>query len=648
MDYRILFSVYAGIVALDMIATVIISRRNVVYLLARGARIIHAYSGVGKLNTLLRLGWGVSMLAEVWLLERRIILPLTVIAAIVVVIALCLRWGAIYSLGKRWTLPTVVLPGVPRAKTGLYRVLRHPSWLGVTLEIVSVPLLHNAYLTAIVFLIGELLLLNKRMRVEEHALAQAESCRNPGAAEGPVNTDKISVCIIGAGAAGLATAKTLRHHGIGFEVLEQADCVGGIWAGKPGSPLCKNTHAISPKSVQAFSDLPMPEHFPDFPHHSLINSYLQSYAEHHGLLEHIRFNAKVEKVEKCGDGWTVQLQDGSQRRYRDLILASGDHHAPNIPNYPGTFNGEIRHSKDYGGPDSLKGKRVLVVGAGQSALDILCDAAIVADKVFHSTRRAFICAPRYLFGRPFEELQDKPPPFIGSIVHRLPLHRLVRLTAWISGMAMYLNGLSNRKLGLPALRGASEAIGVAVDQKIYSLYTQGDIRHKPGIRRLVPDGAEFEDGTTENFDALVYATGYKVHYPFIGKQALNWQEPGPHPLLYRHIFHPDDPHLFVIGMIRPIGAHWLVFERQAALVATYLLAREQGSSAEFDLQRQRRAAQPSPGEIGFMVNKYRYIGDIMKDTVKLASTLAMPPHPAENTSCGAAPADLTALSGNSV
>jgi len=609
MHTRLIFSVCVVVIALELLFLTALSRRNVSRLLPLGAKTIDG-SGVGRLNILLRTGWIIGMLAEVWILHRPFLVFQAVFAGTVTLIALFLRIASIRALGERWTLPTIVLPGEPRVADGIYRFMRHPNWVGVALEIVSIPLLHDAYLTAGAFFILEALLLGKRMRIESSALLEAERLKDP--------LDVHPVCIIGAGAAGLAMAKVLQKSGIAFEILEKLNCVGGLWANRPGSPLAKNTHAVSPKGSQEFSDLAMPKHFPDFPHHSLIHAYLVRYAEHHEMYSHIRFNANVECVEKIENNWQITLQDGTKKRYRDLVIASGRHEKANVPVYPGVFEGEIIHSKDYHLPGHLQGKRVLVVGAGQSALDILADAAVVAKEVFHSTRHGFVCAPRYVFGRAFEEFQDQPPPFLGSLINSMPLNRLFRLIALISEAIMRMNGPSSEKLGLPKTTFSDPAVLPTLDQKVYSLYAQGDIRHKPEICKLLPHGVEFADGSMENLDSIVYATGFKASYPFMKRELLHWPVDSEYPVLYRNIFHPNDQHLFCIGMIHPIGAHWRVFEKQAELIATYLFARKYGTCAVFDKRKREHAVIACSPRAGAapIVNKQRYM-DVLDGDIRI-------------------------------
>jgi len=171
---------------------------------------------------------------------------------------------------------------------------------------------------------------------------------------------KEQYCIIGAGAAGLAAARALSKAKIPFNVIESAQDVGGIWIyDRPDSPMYKNTHLIGHKTTQPFSDFPMPKDYPDYPNHRLVYEYLRNYAAHFNLYDFMEFNLSVEKVKKVGNFWDVTLSNQETRRYRGVLIASGYHSKPNIPQFSGHFDGEIIHSKDYDNPAQLNAKKVL-------------------------------------------------------------------------------------------------------------------------------------------------------------------------------------------------------------------------------------------------------------------------------------------------
>lgn len=603
MTYSLAFHWIVAFVAVELLILTHISKKHSETLLLRGARLVHQ-SGIGLANIVLRLSWLAAMLLETHFWPKQILPGLFWTSLASSILALGLRLAAMQALGPRWTLPTIVVPGQAPVRHGIYRYLTHPNWLGVVLEIVFIPMLTQAYVSAAVFLLLELLLLKHRAKLEQSALEQA---RLPQ----PSFINQ-KVAIIGAGAAGLAMARELSRYQIPFEILEQHHEVGGLWSNADGSPLYQNTHLISPKSVQAFDDLAMPEDYPDFPHHKLVHAYLKNYARQFDLLPAIRFGHKLQHMQRQENHWQLTFENGQQLRYANVILASGYHDKVKMPRHPGKFDGEIKHSKSFQGPAELIGKRVLVVGSGQSAMDILAEAAVCATQVWHSTRHHFVCAPRYLLGQPFEEMQDHPPPVLGKVLQGLALPSMFRFVALLSGLAMRFNGLSHKKLGLPGPSLKTAAVLPTMDQKVYALYAQGDILHKPEIERLDGKYVQFSDSTRAEIDLIIYATGYQVDFPYLNREQLNWPASSAIPKFYAHVFHPELHNLFAIGMVHPIGSHWPVFSAQARLISHYLQASALGKADAFN-QRLKLSDEHITNRhlgSGLMVSKHRYIQQI--------------------------------------
>ena len=207
-------------------------------------------------------------------------------------------------------------------------------------------------------------------------------------------------CILGAGSSGLTVAKNFRQLGIPFDCLEREDDVGGNWYfGKPHSSVYRSTRLISSKRLTEYTDYPMPESYPEHPDHQSVWRYLQSYAEHFGLRPHIRFNTAVDWMEPAGaTGWFVTLAGGERRKYRGVVIANGHNWDPRWPDYPGRFDGDVLHSSQYKTPDLLAGRRVLVVGGGNSGFDIAAESARHAAQTFHSLRRSYPVLPKTFRG----------------------------------------------------------------------------------------------------------------------------------------------------------------------------------------------------------------------------------------------------------
>src|SRR4051812_7912968 len=182
----------------------------------------------------------------------------------------------------------------------------------------------------------------------------------------------MTFCVIGAGAAGLSAARHLAAAAVPFEVIERERDVGGIWdASLPHSPVYQSAHLISSKPLAQFPDFPMPREYPVYPDHAQALAYLRAYAEAFGLYDRIRFGRVVERAERDAPGrWRLTLDDKTARSYAGLVVASGVHWIPALPRVPGSFEGLTMHSCGYKSPEIFRGRRVLVVGGGNSGGDI--------------------------------------------------------------------------------------------------------------------------------------------------------------------------------------------------------------------------------------------------------------------------------------
>lgn len=373
-------------------------------------------------------------------------------------------------------------------------------------------------------------------------------------------------CVIGAGASGLAAVKNLKQLEIPFDCIERENQVGGLWCyGKPYSAVYKSTHLISSKTMSGLLDFPMPADYPDYPNHEQVLAYLQSYAKHFDLNAHIQFNTTVDWIERDADGlWLVKvssLSGGTQtRRYRGIIIANGHLWDPRYPEYAGTFAGETIHARDYRTPDIFKHRRVLVIGGGNSGCDIAVEAAQHADATFHSTRRGYHYIPKFIFGIPtdqFNELSVRmgTPLFLRRAVSML----LIRLI------------LGNpARLGMPNPDHKLLESHPIINSQLMYYVAHGDIHPKPEVAALAGDSVLFTDGSREQLDMIVYATGYKVTVPFIDQKHLHWGKYAPD--LYLHAFHPDYDNLFIAGMLQPDSGVWWLTDLQCQLIARFIRA----------------------------------------------------------------------------
>jgi len=395
-------------------------------------------------------------------------------------------------------------------------------------------------------------------------MSPSSSYNNPPNS-GYSNSRELPFCVLGAGSSGLAVAKNLRSAGIPFECFEREDDVGGNWYfGKPHSSIYRSTRLISSKRGTEYTDFPMPAEWPEHPSHQLVWEYLRSYAQHFGLYEHIRFNMAVASIEPANDaaprtgGWDVSLADGTRRRYRGVIIANGHNWDPRWPSYAGTFDGEALHSSQYTTPDAFAGKRVLIVGGGNSGFDIAADVAPHAAVTFHSMRRGYHLLPRYFRGEPVDQRAD------WALRWRVPLwmRRLraeqVKTAAWGREVAAVLPRPDHKLFESHPVINSRWPYAVA--QKLICV--------KPDVQSLADGEVAFVDGTRERVDAIIYATGYKLSFPFMDAVHLPWRDGRPD--LYLNIFHPQRDDLFVAGLIQPDSGQFGLVDYQARLIAAYI------------------------------------------------------------------------------
>ena len=223
--------------------------------------------------------------------------------------------------------------------------------------------------------------------------------RPTGAGDPSVSDRNEAVCVIGAGATGLAAVKNLREQGFAVDCYERETGVGGLWNWRHDrSPVYASAHLISSKPGSQYPDFPMPDDWPDYPHHTLVHSYLERYAEHFGLREHIWFGTEVVRVSPAGDPaagyWDVTTRVGQRERtsrYAAVVVANGHHWSPKLPRYDGLseYRGEVIHASSYKDPAQLRGRKVLVIGGGNTGCDIAVEAAQQAARCWHSTRRGY-------------------------------------------------------------------------------------------------------------------------------------------------------------------------------------------------------------------------------------------------------------------
>jgi len=361
-------------------------------------------------------------------------------------------------------------------------------------------------------------------------------------------------------------AKTLHERGIPFDCYEMGSGIGGNWRFENDNGLSaayESLHINTSRDRMRYSDFPMPDDYPDFPHHSQILAYFEDYVDHFGFRHTIRFRTEVQRVAPVGDGtYHVTVRDldtdeTTTHTYGAVLVANGHHWDPHWPNFPGTFEGEVMHAHAYTTSDRLRDKRVLVVGAGNSACDIACEATKVATSTTISTRRGAYVIPKYLLGRPLDM-------FTTPFSTRLPAF-LQRLTAHL---LLYFTRGRQSKYGFPTPDYPFGAEHPTVSSDLLDLVGRGLIGVRPNIERLDGNIVHFEDGTEEEVDVLIYATGYNVSFPFFDADFL---QPVDNRLpLYHFVVPPGEPNMYFIGLLQPLGAVMPLCEVQVKWVADLL------------------------------------------------------------------------------
>ena len=399
-------------------------------------------------------------------------------------------------------------------------------------------------------------------------------------------------CVIGAGPSGLTALKNLRAAGLAAVCLERDAGLGGNWNfGSATSRVFASTRLVSSKSLTEYADHPMPREWPAYPDHRQCLDYLRGYARHFALEPHIRTGTAVERVEPAGPpgaGWIVRTADGQSLPYAGVVIASGHNHVPRLPDVPGTFSGQLLHAADYKSPTvpiDLAGKRVLVIGGGNSGCDIAVDVSRHAARTVHSTRRGYYVVPREILGRPAD----------------LRAERLLRmgLPAWLR-RAVSLR-LIDRTIGLPERHGLPAPdhrlweTHPVVNSELYARIDAGAIEPVGDVARFAGREVEFTGGRRDSFDVVICATGYRTTHPFIDARLLGAESADGLPRLFLNLLHRTRDDVAIVGLIQPDSGQWGLTDLQSRLVARMAVAaRRAPKAAAWLYARRQRRPRTSP------------------------------------------------------
>jgi len=370
------------------------------------------------------------------------------------------------------------------------------------------------------------------------------------------------VAVIGAGPSGLTTVKNLLVAGVPDIVCYEAtDAIGGNWVFREGpshSSVYQTTHIISSKRLSSFEDFPMPDGYPDFPSHRQILDYFKGYAEHFGVMPHVHLCTRLDRARRDVDGrWRLTLSHdaGTKEDIVDaLFICTGHHSDPVMPPLPGRFDGEMLHSHGYKHAEPFRGKRVLVIGGGNSACDIAVETARVSALTAMSLRRGYHFLPKVIFGMPadvaFWRLRHLPKPF------------RQKLAGWLVHLAV----------GRPAKYGLRERDGrllemhPTLNSEFLDALRHGKIHPRADVARVDGRMVRFADGRADEFDVIIMATGYRISFPFLREPFSSWDSLQP-PALYLRMMPADIDNLFFIGLFQPLGCIWNLADHQARIAA---------------------------------------------------------------------------------
>jgi dimethylaniline monooxygenase (N-oxide forming) len=380
------------------------------------------------------------------------------------------------------------------------------------------------------------------------------------------------VCVVGAGMSGLAAIRALRLAGHEVVCYEAGSAIGGMWRycnDSGASAAYASLHTNTSKRRMQFPSLPMPDHVSEFPHHSEMLGYLERYARANDILRDVNFGARISAARPLDHGWEVTIAGGQSERYDALIVAGGHYWDQQIPQLPGHFEGELMHVGDYRKPEHLAGRRIVVVGAGQSALDIAAELTGTAASVLLACHQSHHLIPRRILGRPFDAYDSA-----AALLLPLPVVRwMLRGLMWAARSRPDGRGLPPARHRLFETRWP-----VVVSPQLEHALATKAFQSRPAVSALAGKRVIFADGSDAQADTILLATGYRINFPFLPGhlgRGHGWEFP-----LYRRILSPHAQGLAFIGILEPGPGLFEIVERQAAWLGEVLAGRLEVPTAE--------------------------------------------------------------------
>ncbi|KAG0605196.1 hypothetical protein M758_9G038900 [Ceratodon purpureus] len=339
------------------------------------------------------------------------------------------------------------------------------------------------------------------------------------------------VIIVGAGPSGLATAACLQAQGVRVLILEKAACIASLWQLKTYDRL----HLHLPKQFCELPLFPFPADFPTYPARDQFVNYLQEYSSHFGLRPLFNHAVNQAEFDSRSGLWHVKTTAGcSVREFRArwLVVASGENAEPVVPVFKGVneFEGKVFHSSAYRNGVAFEGKKVLVVGCGNTGMEIALDLAN-----FGASPTLVVRSPTHIL----------PREICGKSTFLVAMMLMKNLPVWLTDRLLvgytYLTLGDTAKVGIPRPSEGpmlmKERTGKTpiLDVGTFAAIKSGQVKVRPAVESLTPTGAQFEDGRREDFDAIILATGYRSNVPkwlkddskFFSEEGLP-RQPFPH------------------------------------------------------------------------------------------------------------------------
>jgi dimethylaniline monooxygenase (N-oxide forming) len=437
--------------------------------------------------------------------------------------------------------------------------------------------------------------------------------------------DEQKICVIGAGMSGLAAVDAFARAGFRVTCYEAGSAVGGMWrydndSGR--SAAYASLEANTSKRRMQYPSFPQPESAPAFPHHSDMLAYLEAYAEANDLARHVRFRAVVDSAEPVDCGWNVTVAGERPRHFDWLVVATGHYWQPIVPQLSGAFTGETMHVREYRTPQRFAGKRVIVVGGAQSALDIAAEISSVAASVTLACDRVHHLLPRCAFGRPLDERDTAAALLVPLPVVRLVIHAITRL-----GRSTPRRG----ELPPPGHPLFQTRWPVIVSPTVEAALKEQAFACRPRVTDLDGDTVRFADGSETLADSVVFATGYEIGFPFLPTdlgRGDGWEFP-----LYRRIVSPHARRLAFIGVVEAGPGMFEIVERQSQWLAQFISGhlwtptRDEMWKAIDAGERRSRRQFSSTGAHTIMCNRHAYLRALERDRPRAPSLARPGAHP---------------------